>query len=74
LERFFATENFHAFLIASTLLAPNSFYFYSMFQAKLVASIRWLITRVYENADIPDRLQQLFVRDQVRKILNYFKL
>ncbi|KAI6191866.1 Patronin [Aphelenchoides bicaudatus] len=37
---------------------------YNFEEAKLVASIRWLVTKVYENADIPDRLQQLFVRDQ----------
>ncbi|KAI6217484.1 Calponin-homology (CH) domain-containing protein [Aphelenchoides fujianensis] len=37
---------------------------YNYEEGKLVASIRWLITRVYEDADVPDRLRELFVRDE----------
>ncbi|KAI6209304.1 Patronin [Aphelenchoides besseyi] len=37
---------------------------YNSEEGKLVASIRWLINRVYETADVPDRLRELFVRDE----------
>ncbi|CAD5230683.1 unnamed protein product [Bursaphelenchus okinawaensis] len=39
---------------------------YNFEEGKLVASVRWLITRIYEDNDIPDKLQRLFLRDDER--------
>ncbi|CAD5233939.1 unnamed protein product [Bursaphelenchus xylophilus] len=39
---------------------------YNFEEGKLVASVRWLITKIYEDNDIPDKLQRLFLRDDER--------
>uniref|UniRef100_A0A914YX99 CASAMP N-terminal domain-containing protein n=1 Tax=Panagrolaimus superbus TaxID=310955 RepID=A0A914YX99_9BILA len=36
---------------------------YNSDEGKLIASIKWLITRIYEDNGIPDKLRELFYRD-----------
>uniref|UniRef100_A0AC34REX8 Uncharacterized protein n=1 Tax=Panagrolaimus sp. JU765 TaxID=591449 RepID=A0AC34REX8_9BILA len=36
---------------------------YNHEEGKLVASIKWLITRIYQDQGIPDKLSELFYRD-----------
>uniref|UniRef100_A0A7E4V3R2 Calponin-homology (CH) domain-containing protein n=1 Tax=Panagrellus redivivus TaxID=6233 RepID=A0A7E4V3R2_PANRE len=37
---------------------------YNPEEGKLVASLKWLITRIYEDKGIPDKLRELFYRDE----------
>lgn len=67
---FYASKLFHAFLIACFEQAKMLVLLIVMFQAKLSASIKWLINQVFENSnDVPDRLRQLFVQDGVHLLL-----